>query len=190
MNRRDRRAAATKSRAASDGIDATSSAALYEAGLHHLRARRNLDALIYCKKALAIDPHSADALHLMGLLSLETGHWGLAVEWIANAIRQSPQARYLSSLGTALQRQGRREEALKAFGKAVQLTPDDAVLWTSLGIVLDELQCPTDAVLCFRRALRLDPRQLEAACWSAVLLYQLGRGQEALARVAFGVKPP
>src|SRR5262249_30558393 len=88
----------------------------------------------------------------MGLLSLETGHWDLAVEWIANAIRQSPQARYLSSLGTALQRQGRREEALKAFGKAVQLTPDDAVLWTSLGIVLDELQCPTDAVLCFRRA--------------------------------------
>jgi len=189
VNRRDRRAAATNSRAASDDIDAVSSAALYEAGLHHLRASRNLDALIYCKKALAIDPSSADALHLMGLLSLETGHWDLAVEWIANAIRQNPQARYLSRLGVALQRRGRREEALQAFGKAVQLTPDDAVLWTSLGIVLDELQCPSDAVLCFRRALRLDPRQLEAACWSAVLLYQLGRGQEALVHIALCAKP-
>jgi tetratricopeptide (TPR) repeat protein len=123
VNRREGRAAATSSRAGSGGIDAASSAALFEAGLHHLRARRNLDALIYCKKALAIDPYSADALHLMGLISLETGHFDLAVEWIAGAIRQSPQARYLSSLGTAFQRQGRREEALKAFGKTVHSTP-------------------------------------------------------------------
>jgi tetratricopeptide (TPR) repeat protein len=174
VNRRDRRAAATNSQAASDGMEAGSSSALYEAGLRHLRARRNLDALIYCKKALALDPDGADAHHLMGLLSLETGHWDLAVEWIASAIRQSPQARYLSSLGTAFHCQGRREEALKAFGKAVQLTPDDAVLWTSLGLVLDELQYPSDAVLCFQHALRLDPCQLAAACWSAVLLHQMG----------------
>jgi Flp pilus assembly protein TadD len=181
VNRRDHRV--TNSRAASDRVDAASTSALYEAGLDHLRARRNLDALIYCKKALALDPDSADALHLMGLLSLETGHCDLAVEWIASAIRRSPEAKYLSSLGTAFRRQGKRKEALKAFGKAVQLTPDDPVLWANLGIVLDELQCLSDAVLCFQHALRLDPHQLEAACWSAVLLYQLGRGEEARAHV-------
>lgn len=111
----------------------------------------------------------------MGLLSLETNHHDLAVEWIASAIKRSPKAEYLSSLGAALQRQGRRDEALKALDKAVQLRPDDAALWTSLVVVLEELKRPSDAVLCFQHALKLDPRHLEAAYRSAVLLHQLGR---------------
>jgi tetratricopeptide (TPR) repeat protein len=179
MNPRDRRKAVTK-KSNGEVLTADDPASFYEAGIRHMRAKRNRDALTYCKRALAIDPNYADALHLMGLLSLETNHLDQAVEWIASAIKQSPKAEYLSSLGAALQRQGRRDEAVKAFDKAVQLRPDDAALWTSLGVVLEELKRPSDAVLCFQHALKLDPRHLEAAYRSAGLLHQLGRLEEAL----------
>ena len=54
-------------------------------------------------------------LHLMGLLSLQAKQYDLAVEWIARAIRQDPKPEYLASLGTALQQQGRHEEALQGL---------------------------------------------------------------------------
>jgi tetratricopeptide (TPR) repeat protein len=156
-------------------------AALCEIGTRHLRAKRNLDAMVCCKRALAIDPNYADALHLMGLLSLEANEHDHAVEWISHAIRQSPKAEYLSSLGTALLRLGRYDDALKAVDKAVQLKPDDAALWAKLGIVLEEAKRPSEAVLCFQHVLKFDPRNLEAAYRGAPLLHQLGRPEEALA---------
>jgi tetratricopeptide (TPR) repeat protein len=124
MNRRERRAAAKKSQLALNG--AGSLAALCEAGLDHLRAERFPDAQLCCRQALTIDPSHADALHLMGLVSLQAGRPDHAMEWFVSAISQAPKAKYLSSLGMALERLGRLEEALMAFDRAVQLKPDDA----------------------------------------------------------------
>lgn len=121
MNRRERRAAAQKSQLASS---AGSLAALCEAGLDHLRAERFPDAQLCCRQALTIDPSHADALHLMGLVSLQAGRPDHAMEWFVSAISQAPKAEYLSSLGMALERLGRLEEALMAFDRAVQLKPD------------------------------------------------------------------
>ncbi len=127
-----------------------------------------------------MDADHAGALHLMGLLSLHAGQHDLAVEWTARAIRQSPKAELLATLGTALQRQGRRDEALKAFDKAVQLAPNDAELWENLGDVLVELARPADAFLTFQHVLALDPRRWGAANKSGRLLYHLNRWAEAL----------
>lgn len=178
MNRKQRRSDGNKSHASPP--KANTPAALHEAGLGLMRAGRYLDAQVCCQRALAADSSHADSLHLMGLLSLHTKQYDASVEWLARAIGQAPKPEYISSLGTALQRQGRHEEALKAFDKAVQLRPDDAVHWTNLGVVLEELKRPSDAVLCHQHALKLDPRRLEAACRSASLLHQLGRLEEAL----------
>jgi len=181
MNRRDRHEAAANESGSTGGAPtADDPASFYEAGIRHMHAKRNFDALICCKRALAIDPNHADALHLMGLLSLETNQHDIALEWIVSAIRQSPKSEYLSSLGEVLLRQGRNDEALKALDKAVQLRPDDAALWTKFGAVLEESRRPSDAVLCFQHALKLDPRHLEAACRSAAILQALGRLEEAL----------
>jgi len=46
MNRRGRRAAARKSQTITDSPEASTPAALYEAGLRHMRAGRYLDAQI------------------------------------------------------------------------------------------------------------------------------------------------
>jgi len=179
MSRRERRAAAKKPQAGSNA-DATSAAALCEIGLNHLRAERFLEAQISCKRALAVDCDHADALHLMGLLSVHAGQYDLAVEWTARAIQQDPKAKYLASLGNMLQRQGRLEEALKAFDKAVQLEPDAAELWKYLGKVLLELNHSTEALLSFQHVLKLDAHHWDAANECGMLLHKLGRLEEAL----------
>ena len=107
MSRHDRRAAGRKSRTASNSAGMATPAALYEAGLAHMKAGRFLDAQISCQQALAVDSNQADALHLMGLLSFQAKQYDHAVEWIARAIRQDPRPAFLASLGGTLQQQGR-----------------------------------------------------------------------------------
>ena len=162
------------------GPETQTPAALHEAGLRHMRAGRHLDAQLCCRQALETNPDHADTLHLMGLLSIHAGQHDLAVAWAAQAIRQDPKPEYLATLGTALRRQGRLDEALKAFDKAVQLRPDDAELWKNLGDVLGELKRPADALLTFQHVLKLNPRHWDAADNSGRLLHQLKRWPEAL----------
>jgi tetratricopeptide (TPR) repeat protein len=160
----------------------TTPAAFHEAGLGHRRAGRHLDARHCCEQALAADPGHADALHLMGLLALDAGEQDRALDWIASAIRQDPKPEYLCSLGIALQAQGRHDEALNVFDKAVQLRPDDAGLWKHLGGALMELQRPADALLSMQHASKLDPRDCDAAYKTLFLLHTLGRFEQALAQ--------
>jgi tetratricopeptide (TPR) repeat protein/ADP-heptose:LPS heptosyltransferase len=150
-------------------------------GFRLRKTGRHLDAVKNCEQALSIDPNHADALHLMGLLSFDKGHYDLAVEWIARAIRQNPTAEYLQHLGGALQHLKRYDDALKAFDKAVQFRPDSAELWRSLGNVLLQLNRDNEALLSFQRALQLEPRDFEAASKSGVLLHRQRRWEEALA---------
>ncbi|HLG84983.1 MAG TPA: tetratricopeptide repeat protein [Bradyrhizobium sp.] len=154
---------------------------LYLTALGHMRAGRYGDAAACCRETLARDADHADTLNLFGLLALQAEQYDHAVEWISRAIRQEPKPFYLTSLGTCLSRQGRHEEALQAFDKAVQLKPDDANLWHDLGNALVALGRDSEAVLSFRHGLALNPQHWEAANQCAILLYGLGRIEEALA---------
>jgi tetratricopeptide (TPR) repeat protein len=193
MKRRKRRTTAQKTQKTSVGESSTSSSAgtvdqrrestpssIYQAGLAHMQGGRYRDARVCCQQALAADRNHADTLHLMGLLFLHAKQYDHAVEWIAHAIRQDPKPHFLASLGTALQRQGRQEEALKAFDKAVQLKPDDVELWVKLGAALREFGRPADALMTYQHALKLSPRHWDAAYGSGSILHQLGRFEEAV----------
>jgi tetratricopeptide (TPR) repeat protein len=159
---------------------ADTSATLYEAAFSHMRAGKNLDAQLCCERALALDPNHADSLHLMGLLSFQTGQYDHAAEWISRAIQQDAKPGYLSSLGITLQHQSRFEEAAKTFGRALHLRPDDVHLWTNLGISLIRLGRPADAVVSFQQALKFNPSHWDAAIQCGGLFHERGRFEEAL----------
>ena len=154
--------------------------ALYLTALGHLRAGRPREAETSCREALALDGDHADTLHLMGLLALQAEHYDQALDWISRAIRQAPKPVYLTSLGTCLAKQGRNEEALQAFDKAVQLKPDDADLWRDLGNALVALGRSDEALLSLRHALKLDPQHWDAANQCAIVLHGMGRVEESL----------
>src|ERR1700722_14837107 len=100
MNRRERRVTARKSQPISNSAGAGTPSALHEAGRKYLQLGQSLDAQLCCQQALASDPNHADALHLMGLLSLHAQQYDHALEWIPRAIQQDPKPEYLASLGT------------------------------------------------------------------------------------------
>jgi tetratricopeptide (TPR) repeat protein len=181
MNRRERRAADKPAKVELPSPDAGTIAALSDAACRHMRAGRYLDAQLCCRHALAIDPEHAETLHLMGLVLAHDKQYDHALEWISRAIGREPKPDYLTSLGTVLVNLGRREEALKAFDKAVQLEPLDADLWRNLGNVLVDAQRPADAILSFQHALKLDPRHFDAASKAGRLLHEQDRFEEALA---------
>ncbi len=162
-----------------------------QAGLALMRAGNHADAERCCREALAQNGDHADALHLMGLLSLQHQQYDEAVKWLSHAIRSDPKPLYLRSLGTTLLKQGRGEEALQVIDKAVQLKADDADLWRNLGDALVEMDRPQDAILSYQQALKLNPRHLEAARKAAIMLQQAGRDEEALScfNLSEGLEP-
>jgi tetratricopeptide (TPR) repeat protein len=185
MNHRERQAAGDSATTDLKTATATASlAALCEAGLAHMRAGRHLEAQLCCEQALALDGDHADTLHLLGCLALKAKQYDHAVEWISRAIRREPKPSYLTSLGTTLLHQGRREDALQVFDKAVQLAPGDADLWRDLGNALVEVERTTDAILSFQQALKLDPRHWDAAHKAALLLFGAERFEDALCEFA------
>src|SRR6201992_4493401 len=98
MNRHERRAAAKKSGNSPKSARIATPVGLYEAGIAHLRAGRHLDAQICCQQALAANSNDADALHLMGLLSLHAKQYDHAAAWMSRAIEQNSTAEYLATL--------------------------------------------------------------------------------------------
>jgi tetratricopeptide (TPR) repeat protein len=182
MNRHERRATARKSQTAPNATDGDTPDTLHEAGLRHMGAGRHLDAQRCCQRALELDAGHADTLQLMGLLSLHAKQYDAAIEWVGRANRADPKTPYLASLGAALEQQGLHEEALEAFNKATQISPDDAELWTLVANVLVLLQRPDHAILNYEHALKLAPRYWYAGYNCAVLLLESGRFQEALIR--------
>jgi len=147
-----------------------------------LCAERNPDIQI-SQQAPDLDPDDANSLHRMGVQFLQAGQYDQAMESITRAIRLDPRPDYIASLGATLQQQGRREEALKAYDKAVQLKPEDAGLWHQLGNILLEMQRLDHALLSFEHVLKLDPRYQDAAHKSGVLLHHMGRFEESIAHL-------
>jgi Tetratricopeptide repeat len=74
---------------------------------------------------------------------------------------------------------GEMDEAASAFRKAVEVDPNDAEAWSSLGVVLVRTGDETRGVEAFRRALRAAPGHAEAHRNLAVVLDRQGRGAEA-----------
>ena len=85
------------------------------------------------------------------------------------------------SLGASLHGQGRHQEAVDAFARAVQLRPEDADAYGGAAAALAALGRRDEAEKRFRQALRLKPDEGEATARLGVLLAVAGRLDEAIA---------
>ncbi|MBB3264384.1 tetratricopeptide (TPR) repeat protein [Azospirillum sp. OGB3] len=140
------------------------SARLGRAVAHH-RAGRLADAERDYRAVLAADPSHPDALHLLGVLALQAGHPGPAVELIEEAIRQAAGvADYHDNLGSALAALDRHAEAADAHRVAAALNPLAARPRHNLGNAFQAQALPGLAALAFTAAVELDPGYAKAWC--------------------------
>lgn len=95
--------------------------ALTTATKHHRNGRLKEAERIYIR-ILKTNPNQPDALHLLGILAIQTGEPDVAVELIERAIGIKPNAAaFHDGLADAFSALGRPAEALAARQKAVSL---------------------------------------------------------------------
>lgn len=134
------------------------------------------------RRALEADQGSFDALHLLGVLALQSGSAAAAEDLLRRALASNPASgRALGNLGSALLAQGRPDEALACLERAIALEPDLGALWNRHGMALLRMERPGEALVSCERAIALAPADPEARNNRGVALCQLQRQAEALA---------
>jgi tetratricopeptide (TPR) repeat protein len=99
----------------------------------HSQAGRLAAAEALCREILHTQPECAPALHLLGIVSYQTGNFPGAIELMRSAIAaDGTNALYRSNLGELYRQTGDLAEARAAYETAIALKPREAVHHLSL----------------------------------------------------------
>jgi tetratricopeptide (TPR) repeat protein len=147
----------------------------------HQQGRFAEAELIY-RDLLQQDPKSFEAIHLLGVLALQTRKPQQAVELIGKAIALNPAVPTAHcNLGSALTALQRHAEALASFDKAIALKADLADAHANRAAALNALNQYELALSSCDKALALKPDYAEAHNNRAHALNALKRHEEAVA---------
>lgn len=156
-------------------------------------AGRTAEAEAAFRRALAIDPHSAQACNNLGHHLLAEGRTSEAEALFRHALRIRPHyARALLNLGCILgQRSADAQEAVAMLEEATRLEPDLFHAWNNLGTALTTLCQAEAAEAAYRHAMTLEPRNPAAPLNLGALFFAAGRPAEAEAwfRQALALDP-
>ena len=97
---------------------------------------------------------------------------------LALLAESSPSPQGWNGLGNALRAQGRFPEAKAAYRRAHDLTPDDPLIASNLGLACQDLGELKEAILHFRSALAHDPGSAELKAHLGGALLMAGEWQE------------
>jgi tetratricopeptide (TPR) repeat protein len=130
---------------------------------------------------LGVDPAHAQALHLLGVVCIQSGDLEGGADLIGRALQVQPDdPAALGNLATALNGLGRREQALACCDRAIALQPQDPAAHGNRGAALHALGRFVEALQSYDRAAALRPDQAKAHFNRGVVLYALGRLGEAV----------
>ena len=145
------------------------------------RAGRLAEAEGIYRRILQTDARHADALHLLGVLSHQSGRHESAVDLIRAAIAQNDRVpAFHKNLANALNAQGNLAEAAVSYGRALTLKPDHVEAHYNLGIVLQAQGKLEEAAASYRRALSLRPNHADTLSNLGNTLQAQGRLDEAV----------
>lgn len=147
---------------------------LHEAG-------RLADAERIYQRVLATEPERRDALHLLGVVALQSGRAERALDLITRAVTGAPDdSRMLSNLGEAHRQAGDPAAAIECYDRALAIDPRLAGTHANKGKALAALGQTDEAVAAYRLALEIEPD-------TTGVLTDLGNALIALDRVDDGI---
>lgn len=134
------------------------------------------------EQVLKLQPKNFDALHLLGVIALQSGDAETAVDLITRAIKvDRNRAQAYNHRGAAYAQLAQHEFALLNYGKAVELDPGFAEAWNNRANVQLSLGRLPEALADLDQALAIEPDYAEALSNRGNVLSELGRHAEALA---------
>lgn len=150
---------------------------------------QNLVALDEVKQAIAINPNSADAFSLRGLIYTRIGEMDLAEDSFKRALVLKPNAAPIQhNYGVFLCQRGRLPEAEKMFANALASPgyADRVKTWTTQGLCQRKAGALAEGRTSLLRAYELDPSNPTVGYNLALTMTELGewtRAQFYLARI-------
>jgi tetratricopeptide (TPR) repeat protein len=167
-------------------------AELFQQGqLHHRQGQFDLAAAHY-RDIIERQPRSFDALHLLGLLTLQRGDATAALSLLKRAAKVNPaDAGTQSLIGVSLQGSGQAGDSIAFFDRAVRLQPTNAEFHYNLGKALRSIERLAEARACYEATLKLKPDYPEALNNLSETLMSLELPDDALktADLALRLKP-
>jgi len=131
--------------------------------------------------ALALDSHNFTALHMLGVIALQTGRPGEADGLIARARAIDPASSLACvNHGNALQQLKRHSEAVSCYDRAIELDPDLPEAFSNRGNALRAMGRVEEALHSFQRSVVLRPHYARGWSNRGLALMDLRRPDEAL----------
>ncbi len=150
--------------------------------LRHHEAGDSEQAEAIYQQILAAHPQHVDALHLSGVLALQSGRCQLAARLLERAITGNPdfaEAHY--NLANTLRELEQYEDAVAAYQRALELKPDFVEAHINLASILHDLGRLDEAEASYRRAIGVQPNVPEAHCNLGLVLGAQGDFEAAKA---------
>jgi tetratricopeptide (TPR) repeat protein len=130
----------------------------------------------------AVDTADIEALIRRADQLAQVGQLRQAAELYGKVLRSHPtDAVTHYKLGQVLSADGQYDAAIKAYNRAIELTPDFALAFAGLGNTYRALNDPHNALKNYQDAARADPNLMAAHYDAATVLDHLGRTEEAVA---------
>jgi len=135
-----------------------------------------------CAEVLAASADDVDALHLAGLVALESGETENAVNSLRRAVELDPHSAMAhNNLGSALRALEDFDAALASYNHAILVDPGLAEAYYNRGIVLRRLGQVETALSSFNRAVGLRGGFADAYFNRGLVFDELKRFEQALA---------
>jgi tetratricopeptide (TPR) repeat protein/SAM-dependent methyltransferase len=196
MNRKDRRAARSKGKGGTPGVQGLGSGAmsanLFGSAVAHFNAGRLDDAERLCRDVLMFDRNHFDALHMIGIIATRVGNLISAAELIGRALAiNGRSAECHFNIAQVFRAQGRDHDAIAHLGEATAIRRNYVAAHVSLGDMLLQRNALDEARPRYEQALAVEPRLVDARHGLANVLRLQGRLDEAAAefRQVVALKP-
>jgi len=160
--------------------------------IQHHQAKQLAEAEAIYRRILQQNPNHPDALRLLGMVAMQTGHSDAAIELLSRSIQAKPDvAETHASLGNILAMKGRLDDAISAYERAMQLKPDYFEVCNNLGNASKIAGRLDEAIGWYQRAVEIKPDFADAHANLGHSLLEKGRVDEAIAasRRAIECKP-
>ncbi|MGH7412599.1 MAG: tetratricopeptide repeat protein [Candidatus Rokuibacteriota bacterium] len=167
---------------ADDEIRKLEARASYEAGVKSVAEGRIPLGLSSLRQAVEIEPGNPLYRNAVGAVMLNIGRFADAQAEFQKAVELDPTyADAFHNLGSAYAEQGRWDEAIGAYRKALAQTiyARPQTTYNNLGYAYWALDRRKEAEDAFRSALQLEPNLVPSHFWLGVLLEKEGREAEA-----------
>ena len=129
---------------------------------YHNRGQLALAENCY-RHVLTLDINNVDALHMLGVVALQSGAFDESIRLLKRAARKDPRdSTILVNLGSAYQEARRQDDARDAYKAALKLKPNLAIAHFNLGKLLTDMKEYPQAIACFEASLALMPSDAAA----------------------------